>query len=102
IGFGSSKAVLEIPQKGAAPIDPILRVLLEAGGRVVDTSPRTEEIDRQFGQVLQHPDFRDRLFIAAKIYTDGEENGIAQFRQTQRTFGRQTVDLLQVESIRDL
>ena len=48
IGFGSSKAVLEIPDEGAQPIADVLQVLLEHGGRVIDTSPRTPEIDAEF------------------------------------------------------
>lgn len=101
VGFGSTKAVLEIPDEGVAPIADVLRILQEYGGRVIDTSPRTEAIDRQFGAVLQRPEFDD-LFIAAKIYIEGEENGIAQMRQNQRMYGRQTLDLVQVESLRDL
>ena len=102
IGFGSSKPVLESPREGTEPIANVLRTLLEYGGRVIDTSPRTEEIDREFGRVLQDPEVRDRLFLAAKINIDGEQNGIDQWRQTQRLFGRRTVDLLQVESLRDI
>jgi diketogulonate reductase-like aldo/keto reductase len=77
-------------------------MLREYGGRVVDTSPRSEAIDRDFGRVLQEAEAIQPLFISAKIYTDGAENGIAQFRQTQRLYGRRTLDLLQVESVRDL
>ena len=102
IGFGSSKPVLESPREGTEPIANVLRTLLEYGGRVIDTSPRTEEIDREFGRVLQDPEVRDRLFLAAKININGEQNGIDQWRQTQRLFGRRTVDLLQVESLRDI
>ena len=102
VGFGSSKPVLESPTEGTEPIANVLRTLLEHGGRVVDTSPRTEEIDRDFGRVLQDPEVRDRLFLTAKINIDGEQNGIDQWRQTQRLFGRRTVDLLQVESLRDV
>ena len=102
VGFGSSKPVLESPTEGTEPIANVLRTLLEHGGRVIDTSPRTEEIDRDFGRVLQDPQVRDRLFLAAKINIDGEQNGIDQWRQTQRLFGRRTVDLLQVESLRDI
>ncbi len=102
VGFGSSKPVLEIPAEGTGPLDAVLRTLVEQGGRVVDTSPRTEEIDREFGRVLTQPYFRDRLFLAAKINTEGEEAGIAHIRQSQRLFGRPTLDLLQVESLRDL
>ena len=102
VGFGSSKPVLESPTEGTEPIANVIRTLLEYGGRVVDTSPRTEEIDRDFGRVLQDPEVRDRLFLTAKINIDGEQNGIDQWRQTQRLFGRRTVDLLQVESLRDV
>ncbi|MQA89980.1 MAG: aldo/keto reductase [Gemmatimonas sp.] len=102
VGFGSTKAVLEIPEEGIEAIDNVIRMLLQYGGRVVDTSPRPEEVDRPFGSVLQDPDLRDRLFIAAKIYVEGEQNGIDQMRQNQRLFGRQTLDLVQVESLRDL
>ena len=49
IGFGSSKPVMEIPTEGTEPIVNVLRTLLRYGGRVVDTSPRTEEIDQEFG-----------------------------------------------------
>ena len=102
IGFGSSKPVMEIPTEGTEPIVNVLRTLLRYGGRVVDTSPRTEEIDQEFGRVLQDPQVRDQLFLTAKININGEQNGIDQWLQTQRLFGRRTVDLLQVESLRDI
>jgi len=102
VGFGSSKPVLEIPTEGTEPVAAVIRVLLEHGGRVVDTSPRTAEIDAEFGRVLTAPEFHDRLFVATKINTDGEAAGITQMRQNQRLVGRRTLDLLQVESMRDL
>ncbi len=102
VGFGSSKPVLEIPTEGNEPVAAVIRVLLEHGGRVVDTSPRTPEIDAEFGQVLTAPEFTDRLFVATKINTDGRIAGITQMRQNQRLVGRRTLDLLQVESMRDL
>jgi diketogulonate reductase-like aldo/keto reductase len=101
VGFGSSQSVLEIPTAGPDPIANVLNILREHGGRVVDSSPRTEEIDRVFGGILQQPG-REGLFIAAKINTDGAANGVAQMRQTQRLFGRRTLDLVQVESLRDV
>ena len=101
IGFGSSKSVIESPREGTEPIANVIRTLLRYGGRVVDTSWRAEEIDREFGLVLQQPELRDRLFLTSKVNTTrGEQDGIGQWRQTQRLFGRRTVDLLQVESLR--
>ena len=102
VGFGSSKPVLELPTEGPEPLFGVIRILLEHGGRVVDTSPRTPEIDAEFGEVLAAPAFSGRLFVATKINTDGEASGIAQMRQNQRLTGSRTLDLLEVESMRDL
>ena len=102
VGLGSSKPVLEIPTEGTEPLAAVIGMLVDRGGRVVDTSPRTESIDAEFGRVLMASDPSDRLFLATKINTDGREAGIAQMRQTQRLFGRRTLDLVQVESMRDL
>ena len=102
VGFGSTQSVLESPTEGTEPIEKVVRTLKRYGGQVVDTSPRTEAIDREFGQVLQDPEFKDRLFLATKINTSGELSGIDQMRDTQRLFGQRTLDLVQVESLRDL
>lgn len=102
VGLGSSKPVLEIPTEGIEPLREVMRMLLEHGGRVIDTSPRTEEIDSEFGRLLQTPEFRDRLFLTAKLNTPDAEIGIAQMRQTQRLFGQRTLDLVQIESLRGL
>ena len=102
IGLGSSKPVLEIPTEGTEPVAAVIRMLLEHGGRVVDTSPRTPDIDAEFGRVLAEPDIRDGIFLATKINTPSEETGIEQLEQTERLFGRRTIDLVQVESLRGL
>ncbi len=102
IGLGSTKAVLQIPTDGTEPVAAVLRMLAHLGGRVVDTSPRSEEIDAEFGGLLNAPDLRDHLFLATKINTTGSEAGIEQMRQTQRLFGQRTMDLIQIQSLRDL
>jgi len=102
IGFGSTKAVRQIPSAGTATLERVIRTLLSHGGRVVDTGPRSVEIDTEFGHLLDQPDFRDQLFIATKVNTTGKDAGIAQFRQTQRLFGRRRLDLVQIQSLNDL
>ena len=102
VGFGSSKAVRLIPEQGTDSLAAVLRMLVQYGGRVVDTTPYPEENERQFGQLLQSPDLRDELFITMKINSMNEEVGIQQVRQAQRLFGRPTLDVLQVMSLRGL
>jgi len=102
IGLGSTKPVRQIATKGTEPLQNVMRMLLAHGGRVIDTAPRPEAIDAEFGGVLDMPEFRDQLFVAAKINEPGKAAGIAQFRQTQRLFRRRTLDLIQVENMTEL
>ncbi len=102
IGLGSSKVVQEIATKGQEPLAGVLRTLVAHGGRVVDTWPRNADNDAGFGRVIGEPDLRDKLFVTTKIDQVGKEVGIAQFRQTQRLYGREKLDLVQIFSLTDL
>ena len=102
VGLGSSAVVLEIPEAGPEPVAAVIRELIRNGGRVVDTSVRTEAIDAVFGRVLQEPDIRSGIFLATKLNTTDAATGVEQMRQTQRLFARRTVDLIQVESLRGI
>jgi diketogulonate reductase-like aldo/keto reductase len=102
IGLGSSKPVAEIAEKGEEPLASVLRALVEHGGKLVDTWPRNAANDAGFGRVVSAPDLRDKLFITTKIDRVGKEAGIAQFRETQRNYQRQKLDLVQIFSLTDL
>jgi diketogulonate reductase-like aldo/keto reductase len=69
---------------------------------VVDTWPRNPANDQRFGQVINEPELRDRLFVTGKIDRMGKDAGIAQFREVQRSYGRKTIDLMQIFSLTDV
>ncbi|MDX1500172.1 MAG: aldo/keto reductase [Woeseiaceae bacterium] len=100
VGLGSTKPVRYIAEAGTGPLESVIDVLMRYGGRVVDTSPRPAELDEQFGRVLQRPALRD-LFVAAKVKVEGKDEGIASMRQTLELFGREPLDLMQIESMID-
>jgi len=102
IGLGSSKVVQEVAANGEGPLAAVLRAFVAHGGKLVDTWPRNADNDAAFGRVIAAPDLRDRLFVTTKIDQAGKEAGIAQFRQTQRLYGRETLDLVQIFSLTDL
>jgi diketogulonate reductase-like aldo/keto reductase len=102
IGLGSSKVVEESATHGQDPMRQVLRALVANGGRLVDTWPRNPANDARFGQVINEPELRDRLFVTAKIDKAGKEAGIAQFREVQRSYGRKTIDLMQIFSMTDV
>ena len=102
VGLGSSKVVSEVSTRGAEPLAAVLRALVAGGGRVVDTWPRNAENDAGLGRVLSEPDLRDALFLTSKIDETGRQAGIDEFRRTQRLYGRETIDLVQIFSLIDL
>jgi diketogulonate reductase-like aldo/keto reductase len=102
IGLGSSKVVQQIASEGPEPLAEVLRMLVAHGGSVVDTWPRNADNDAAFGRVVSEPDLRDNLFVTTKIDQVGKDAGIAQFRQTQRLYNRETLDLVQIFSLTDL
>jgi len=102
IGLGSSKPVSQISERGTEHIAEVLRALVTNGGSVVDTWPRNPANDAPFGDVINEPDLRDSLFVASKIDKVGRKAGIQQFRETQRLYQRETLDLVQIFSLTDL
>lgn len=102
IGLGSTKPVAQIAERGTEPITDVLRALVAHGGSVVDTWPRDAATDEVFGRVINEPDLKDALFIASKIDKIGRQAGLQQFRDTQRLYQKDVIDLLQVFSLTDL
>jgi diketogulonate reductase-like aldo/keto reductase len=102
IGLGSSKVVQEIAAKGTEPVTQVIRTLVAHGGKLIDTWPRNADNDKGFGGVVSAPEFAGKLFVTTKIDQVGKEAGIAQFRATQQSYRRQTLDLVQIFSLTDL
>ncbi len=102
IGLGSSKVVAQIADRGTAPVASVLRALVAHGGKLVDTWPRDPANDAAFGSVISEPDLEDKLFITTKVDQVGKEAGIRQFRDAQRNYRRNVLDLVQIFSLTDL
>jgi diketogulonate reductase-like aldo/keto reductase len=102
VGFGSSKVVEEIAKNGEEPLRQVLRALVAAGGKLVDTWPRNAANDARFGKVINEPEFRNSLFVTTKIDQVGKEAGLTQLRDAQRNYGRKVIDLAQIFSLTDL
>ena len=102
IGLGSTKPVTDIAQRGPAPVAAVIRALVEHGGRVVDTWPRSEANDGAFGEIIAAPDLRDRLFVTLNLEQEGRQAAIDHFERTLRLYRRDTIDLANVGSLTDL
>jgi aryl-alcohol dehydrogenase-like predicted oxidoreductase len=75
----------------------VLRALLDAGGRLVDTASTYGEAEAVLGAAIAVQGSRDRLFIATKV----EEPDDAEFRRSLARLRTPKVDLLQLHNVRD-
>lgn len=80
----------------------VLRVLLEGGGKLVDTSPTYGSAEAVVGRSLEELGLRNKSFIATKISTSGAREGIEQYRQSVKDLRTPKIDLLQVHNLRDV
>jgi diketogulonate reductase-like aldo/keto reductase len=79
----------------------VLRRLAEVPGSVVDTSPMYGRAEAVLGQLLAATGLREHLFLATKVWTDGERAGIDQMQRSFELIGVDALDLIQVHNLLD-
>ena len=84
-----------------APLAEVLRLLFEAGGSVIDTSPMYGSAEAVVGSLLSAANARSRAFIATKVWTTGRDRGIAQMRNSMRLLETDRIDLMQIHNLVD-
>lgn len=85
-----------------AELKDVLRLLVEAGGSVVDSSPMYGRAEGVVGDLSAELGLRDKLFFATKVWTRGRDSGIRQMEDSLRLMRSQRVDLMQVHNLLDL
>ncbi|NVK21542.1 MAG: aldo/keto reductase [Kangiellaceae bacterium] len=79
----------------------ILRLFFEQGGQFIDSSPMYGSSEKIIGQCLKNLEGSKSLFSATKIWTEGEDKGIAQMQRSQKLWGVEQFDLMQIHNLRD-
>src|SRR5438128_2310300 len=64
------------------PLGKVLQLLLDAGGRIIDSSPMYRRAETVTGDLLAELGARPRAFLATKVWTTGRERGIEQMRRS--------------------
>jgi aryl-alcohol dehydrogenase-like predicted oxidoreductase len=78
-----------------------LRVFVEGGGRVVDSSPMYGSAEQVTGQLAAELGARPKLFVATKVWTSGRQAGIRQMEESMRRLRVERLDLMQVHNLVD-
>src|SRR5215471_7565276 len=84
-----------------APLGEVLRILFEAGGSVIDSSPMYGAAEGVVGDLLAAAGSRDKAFIATKVWTSGRQPGVEQMRQSMRLLRTDRLDLMQIHNLVD-
>lgn len=102
IGLGTYSVFdVESTTDNIANSKAIVDLLTTAGGSLVDTSPMYARSEGVIGDVIAAGSDRSELFLATKVWTDGEEAGIAQMQRSADLMRTEVIDLMQVHNLRD-
>lgn len=83
------------------PLEEVLSLFVQLGGRVVDSSPMYGRSEDVLGDIAVKTGVRDKLFMATKVWTSGRAAGIRQMEESERKL-RGRVDLMQVHNLVDV
>lgn len=81
--------------------EDVLKLLFDAGGKLIDSSPMYGRSEGVVGDLLAKMDARDKAFLATKVWTWGREQGIGQMEQSMTRFKTDTIDLMQIHNLVD-
>lgn len=104
VGLGSART-FDVYSMDAEAIDPlrgVVRNFFEGGGRLVDTSPMYGSAEDVIGRLASDLGITGELFMATKVWTRGEAEGIDQMQRSAERMGVGRLDLVQVHNLVDL
>jgi diketogulonate reductase-like aldo/keto reductase len=79
----------------------VLRVLFDAGGSVVDSSPMYGRSEAVTGDLLTQLNMHDRAFVATKVWTRGAAEGVRQMEESMRLLQHKRIELMQIHNLVD-
>ena len=102
VGVGTSRTFdVRLGSESRARLHEVLKVMADAGGTVIDSSPMYGAAERVSGELLADLGARDKYFIATKVWTSGREAGITQMKRSLALFKTDKIELMQVHNLVD-
>jgi aryl-alcohol dehydrogenase-like predicted oxidoreductase len=102
IGVGTARTYdIEPGDPKRALLKATLDTFIKGGGRVIDCSPTYGRAEGVVGELLAELGTRDKAFIATKISTEGEAEGVASVKGSMSSLKTDRFELLQVHNIKD-
>ncbi len=79
----------------------VVAALLDAGGKVLDSSPMYGRAEESTGELLAANGRRAEAFLATKVWTRGRSEGIRQMEASMRLLRTERIDLMQIHNLVD-
>jgi len=103
IGLGTWQTfMVEDTEEELAPLREVLRSFVDLGGTVIDSSPMYDPAERVTGDLAAELGVVDDLWVATKVWTEGEAAGRAQMEQSMSELRRTNIELMQVHNLMDV
>jgi diketogulonate reductase-like aldo/keto reductase len=102
IGCGTYLGFDQAPGSAEYTLLPgVVEALLDAGGKVIDSSPMYGRAEETTGELLAANGRRGEAFIATKVWTLGQSAGIRQMEESMRLLRTDRIDLMQIHNLLD-
>ena len=102
MGMGTSRTFdTKGDAKSLAKLAAVMEAFTAGQGTIIDSSPMYGEAESRVGDVLRAMQPRPDIFAATKVWTKGEQEGIAQMEESARRMGVERFDLIAVHNLKD-
>jgi diketogulonate reductase-like aldo/keto reductase len=102
IGLGTWQTFdVGISSTELSPLKDVLKRFVELQGSVIDSSPMYGNAERVAGDLCSELGLSSEVFVATKVWTSGEAEGINQMNTSFRLLKRNVVDLMQIHNLVD-
>lgn len=83
------------------PLREVVRRFVERGGAMIDSSPMYGRAEEVVGRLTSDLGVGNAVFYATKVWTDGEEAGLAQMNESFDKMKTDFIHLMQVHNLSD-
>jgi aryl-alcohol dehydrogenase-like predicted oxidoreductase len=97
VGLGTARVFDSDDAQTLRAAGEVVRTLVEAGGRLIDTASTYGDAESVLGNVLAAAGLRDKVFLATKL----EEPDMAELERSLARLKTRKLDLLQLHNVRD-
>jgi len=82
-------------------VKEVMRLFAGKGGTLIDSSPMYGKSEEVVGNLSKELGLQGQLFMATKVWTQGEQAGIRQMQTSMREMQAQPLDLMQIHNLVD-